>query len=385
MKRKISTLLLMSFMLIISLTLRAQTKLITSYGWEPAETSPHWWTGNATTGTLTVVNEPSNARTGNGALKFVVATKPANAWDNQVGFDNMPVDSNSIYRFSVWAKGELPAGTTGTYANINVTGGVYQTWAGIGQQKYGVGLTDTYQKFTIMVSIADASLLPANGTTNNVIRYPIHFGEVGTYYLDDMVFTKSHLSSAVIDGDSLTLDFGWILDSTSFFNNTSVLTVKVGPLATAVTNPVTAYKVVPKTGILQVKLTNSVNPGDSVKVSYSNSNNDLAYDGANNGNTEPTSFSSFVNEVVENVTTTTGMKEVFAARARVYPNPVTDYVQLQCTYEVKSVEIISASGRIVKSYNTNEKVFNLSDLNRGLYLLKITHSAGVDVLKIMKN
>ena len=56
----------------------------------------------------------------------------------------------------------------------------------------------------------------------------------------------------------------------------------------------------------------------------------------------------------------------------IYPNPATDFVAVECDQPITSVEIVSASGRIVRCHNADSKQFRMSvaDLPRGIYIVK---------------
>ncbi|MBK7225904.1 MAG: T9SS type A sorting domain-containing protein [Saprospiraceae bacterium] len=60
-----------------------------------------------------------------------------------------------------------------------------------------------------------------------------------------------------------------------------------------------------------------------------------------------------------------------------YPNPVTNYFQLNYNTGVKKIEIIDPLGKIVKSYETeSSKTYDFSALDNGYYLLRIINDEG---------
>ena len=75
---------------------------------------------------------------------------------------------------------------------------------------------------------------------------------------------------------------------------------------------------------------------------------------------------------------------------KVYPNPVNNIVSISSGSEVSfdAISITDINGRIVKSINYNkvsEAILNISDLNSGIYFLKIKTAEGIVDKKIIKN
>ncbi len=69
----------------------------------------------------------------------------------------------------------------------------------------------------------------------------------------------------------------------------------------------------------------------------------------------------------------------------IYPNPFKDILNISDVKGVKSVTITDASGRTVKTIAKPSSVLNLSDLNSGLYMLKLHYDNGsVKTMKAIK-
>jgi hypothetical protein len=68
------------------------------------------------------------------------------------------------------------------------------------------------------------------------------------------------------------------------------------------------------------------------------------------------------------------------------PNPTTDYFTLNVA--VERVEIYSMTGQLVKTFNnsyTKEFLFDVNDLNRGIYLVKAFNENNQNkVMKLVK-
>lgn len=70
---------------------------------------------------------------------------------------------------------------------------------------------------------------------------------------------------------------------------------------------------------------------------------------------------------------------------KIYPNPFTDFINIQNVDKVKSISVIDATGRVVKSNIKVSETINLSDLKSGMYLLNLELKDGSKVShKIMK-
>lgn len=72
----------------------------------------------------------------------------------------------------------------------------------------------------------------------------------------------------------------------------------------------------------------------------------------------------------------------------VYPNPAKDIINVSSyDYSIATIEIIDMNGRIVKTFSnsTNDIQVNVSDLSKGVYIMKISTTDGVsDTKKIIK-
>ena len=71
----------------------------------------------------------------------------------------------------------------------------------------------------------------------------------------------------------------------------------------------------------------------------------------------------------------------------VYPNPVNDVVSISSlnNSEITQVSIIDVNGRVIKDVNSNVSEISVSDLNAGIYFLKINTLDGVGTSKFVKN
>lgn len=79
------------------------------------------------------------------------------------------------------------------------------------------------------------------------------------------------------------------------------------------------------------------------------------------------------NLTAQNVPTVNyGSTEVLADDIKVFPNPTTDYFQINNSLSVKKVIIYNMFGKEVKIFNsTSNTVYDVTDLKYGMYIVKM--------------
>lgn len=87
---------------------------------------------------------------------------------------------------------------------------------------------------------------------------------------------------------------------------------------------------------------------------------------------------------------TLGTEDFFAANFALYPNPASDVINIESKNKTafEEIQLTDLNGRLVKRQNTgavSEMQINTSDLNSGIYFLKIKSATGTGTTKIIKN
>lgn len=79
--------------------------------------------------------------------------------------------------------------------------------------------------------------------------------------------------------------------------------------------------------------------------------------------------------------------DFFKNNFAVYPNPATDVINISNvnSLEISAATITDINGRIVKEFRSSIESINISDLNSGVYFLKISTLDGSGTTKIVKN
>ena len=89
------------------------------------------------------------------------------------------------------------------------------------------------------------------------------------------------------------------------------------------------------------------------------------------------------------VSGTLGTESFFTSNFRMYPNPSSSVINLSSsTTQIQSAQLTDINGRIVKNVSLNgvsEAQINVSDLNTGMYFLKVQSDRGTGTAKVMKN
>jgi len=90
-----------------------------------------------------------------------------------------------------------------------------------------------------------------------------------------------------------------------------------------------------------------------------------------------------VNGALE-VTAPTGIEDRGTSRISVYPNPVKNEIFIKTDSQIKRVEIYSLTGALLLLENNFNEKISVSDLPKGVYMLRIYTDNGLTIEKIVK-
>lgn len=80
---------------------------------------------------------------------------------------------------------------------------------------------------------------------------------------------------------------------------------------------------------------------------------------------------------------TLGVNKTESVKIKVGPNPVFNELSVAAS-DIRSIDIYSTTGTLVKRTNGSRAIVDVSDLTPGLYFVKVTTSTSEDIVKIVK-
>jgi len=84
------------------------------------------------------------------------------------------------------------------------------------------------------------------------------------------------------------------------------------------------------------------------------------------------------------ISVTTGISEIISSNFNVYPNPAKDVLRINTNETIEEINIYSVSGALVKTVINNTSSINISDFNKGMYLLFIKTDQGIKQSRFIK-
>ncbi|HRV52170.1 MAG: T9SS type A sorting domain-containing protein [Bacteroidetes bacterium] len=85
---------------------------------------------------------------------------------------------------------------------------------------------------------------------------------------------------------------------------------------------------------------------------------------------------------IENNTFTLGVENIKTSPVRIYPNPASTLLNIECQEKITGIEIYSAKGDKVARYNTS--IIDISNLAKGSYLLNVTTNKNTFTTEFVK-
>ena len=72
-------------------------------------------------------------------------------------------------------------------------------------------------------------------------------------------------------------------------------------------------------------------------------------------------------------------------RFELYPNPIDDYLYITTEENINKIEIYNIMGVMILEKDSTSNKIDLSDLNNGIYFIKIKTDKGTIVKRIVKS
>lgn len=69
----------------------------------------------------------------------------------------------------------------------------------------------------------------------------------------------------------------------------------------------------------------------------------------------------------------------------IYPNPATDYLNIQSENQITELSIIDITGKIIYTQKNVSSLINIEKLQRGLYIIRLATINGTESIKLIKN
>ena len=87
-----------------------------------------------------------------------------------------------------------------------------------------------------------------------------------------------------------------------------------------------------------------------------------------------------------NVCPTASVKDISFYNIDVYPNPASNVINVRSEFTIDNLSVLDLTGRTVKQQISNNKEFSLdvSELAKGIYLVKLTSGEKEAVTKFIK-
>jgi hypothetical protein len=80
-----------------------------------------------------------------------------------------------------------------------------------------------------------------------------------------------------------------------------------------------------------------------------------------------------------------GLQELTDVQIQVYPNPTTGNIKINCDKEINQVSVFSLEGKLMNEFNYNNgNLIDISNLNSGIYLLRIEIAGSIKTIRIIK-
>lgn len=111
----------------------------------------------------------------------------------------------------------------------------------------------------------------------------------------------------------------------------------------------------------------------------------ILIDGMNSVNAELSVFWDDFEFLIDSTTMSTGQIDIMK-NCKIFPNPVSDFINIQSEKGIKEIHVFDMSGKLCKTINTDFGTTNLSSLKKGTYIVSVLFVNGSqEYYKVIKN
>ena len=89
--------------------------------------------------------------------------------------------------------------------------------------------------------------------------------------------------------------------------------------------------------------------------------------------------------VVAESTTVNAQLMKMPLKCKIYPNPFSETIRIDCDSRIESIQIFNVEGRLVYHQSNPSAELNLSAIPQGIYILRLISGAKLFIQKIVKN
>lgn len=142
---------------------------------------------------------------------------------------------------------------------------------------------------------------------------------------------------------------------------------------------------IPNNNFLELDVRNGTNENIEFFTAVENPNltcifvDNAEFSTANWTNIDPTTTFVEIEEECEALS----IEEAVALNFNIYPNPVSQFFEIESNQEIKEIEIVDLSGKVVKLFKEGLEHYSISELSEGLYILKIQTHFGKSSQKLI--
>ncbi len=84
------------------------------------------------------------------------------------------------------------------------------------------------------------------------------------------------------------------------------------------------------------------------------------------------------------IATITGVNELISSDFSIYPNPANNVLRINTNQSIEEINIYNVSGSLVRTILNNTSTINISDLNKGMYILVVKTEEGIKQTRFIK-